>query len=96
MTLEERLTQNAEENKQKNIEKANRVKLVSMIKGMSEEDKRYIILNFPAEILIDELLRQFNIYKDTFGRARELFRVDKVEGEVNGQIDFLGFNTNSP
>lgn len=73
MTLEEKLTQNAEENKQKNIEKANRVRMANMIKGMSEDDKRNIIVDYPAEILLDELSRQIKIYKDTFGKARELF-----------------------
>ena len=96
MKLEDKLTQNAEENKQKNIERANRVKLVNMIKAMSEEDKRYIIVNYPAEILLDELLRQFKIYKDKFGKARELFRVDKVEGDDNVQSDFLRFISDNP
>lgn len=95
MTLEEKLTQNAEMRKQEDIEKANRVKLAKMIKGMSEEDKRYIIVNYPAEILLDELLRQFKIYKDKFGKARELFRVDKVEGDDNVHSDFFGFINNN-
>lgn len=95
MTMEEQLTKNAEENNDRSRERANRIKVANMIKGMSEEDKRYILIYFSAEMLLEELTRQLKIYKETFGKARELFRVDKIEGEGNAQADLLNFINNN-
>lgn len=61
------------------IDKANVMETCKIIRGMTDMEKRMILIGFPTDMLIDELERQMKEYKSQNDRVKDIFRVKEVD-----------------